>query len=172
MTILQKINSLQYYDGLKGVKDVLKSIFSAVTALETNSVLIFKTESTQNLQTSGLLIVGKYYQLTGNLIAGDNFTNVGLVALASGFIATGTTPNSWNNATQLERYTVTFTEVYNDTLGSLSIVNTPTGERLKFTVSNNTLIDNKIFIFQGSYEIINSNNIYLSGTKGKLEIYN
>ena len=52
--------------------------------------------------TSGTLTVGKRYRLT-DFIAGDDFTNVGAASNADGveFIATGTTPNTWTNSSQV-----------------------------------------------------------------------
>lgn len=49
-------------------------------------------------QTSGTLTIGKRY-IISNFIAGDDFTNVGAAANATGevFIATGTTPTAWAN---------------------------------------------------------------------------
>lgn len=54
-------------------------------------------------QTSGLLIVGKSYKIT-NFKTGDNFLNVGASANVNGeiFIATGTTPTSWTNDSELQ----------------------------------------------------------------------
>lgn len=52
--------------------------------------------------TSGLLTVGKRY-IISTYNAGDNFTNVGAASNAAGvvFIATGTTPTTWTNASAL-----------------------------------------------------------------------
>lgn len=49
-------------------------------------------------QTSGTLTIGKRY-IISDYIAGDDFTNVGAAANATGevFIATGTTPTTWAN---------------------------------------------------------------------------
>lgn len=53
-------------------------------------------------QTSGTLTTGKRYIIT-TFVAGDNFTNVGAAANASGtvFEATGTTPTTWSNGSTL-----------------------------------------------------------------------
>jgi hypothetical protein len=53
-------------------------------------------------QTSGSLVIGKTYEIT-ILNAGDNFINVGAPSNTLGikFIATGTTPQNWTNASEL-----------------------------------------------------------------------
>lgn len=52
--------------------------------------------------TSGTLEVGRKYVIT-SFEAGDNFTNVGAASNATGveFVATGTTPTTWTNSSQL-----------------------------------------------------------------------
>jgi hypothetical protein len=52
--------------------------------------------------TSGALVVSKKYRIT-NFVAGDDFTNVGAASNATGveFVATGTTPTTWTNASTL-----------------------------------------------------------------------
>lgn len=54
--------------------------------------------------TSGLLVVGKTYQID-TLVAGDDFANVGYVAPSTPFIATGTTPTAWTNLTEVVNMT-------------------------------------------------------------------
>jgi len=53
-------------------------------------------------QTSGSLFIGKTYEIT-ILNAGDDFINVGAPSNTIGikFIATGTTPQNWTNASEL-----------------------------------------------------------------------
>jgi hypothetical protein len=55
-----------------------------------------------NIQTDGVLIIGRLYTMLDSYI-GDDFTNVGAITTGSGqsFIATGTTPTSWTLGTQL-----------------------------------------------------------------------
>lgn len=52
--------------------------------------------------TSGTLTIGKRYRLK-DFIAGDDFTNVGAASNADGveFIATGTTPTTWTNLSEV-----------------------------------------------------------------------
>ncbi len=56
--------------------------------------------------TSGSLVTGKRY-LIATYVAGDAFTNVGAASNATGiiFIATGTTPTTWTNASSLQEIT-------------------------------------------------------------------
>ena len=46
---------------------------------------------------SGTLIIGKDYEIAA--IAGDDFTNIGFVAINTPFEATGTTPTTWTDGT-------------------------------------------------------------------------
>jgi len=50
--------------------------------------------------TSGTLVVGRSY-IIYTLNAGDNFTNVGYVSTGVPFVATGTTPTTWANGTEV-----------------------------------------------------------------------
>lgn len=62
----------------------------------------FHAAASSSAQTVGPLVVGKRYTIT-NFVAGDDFTNVGATSNATGisFVATGTTPTTWTNASQL-----------------------------------------------------------------------
>jgi hypothetical protein len=53
-------------------------------------------------QTSGTLAIGRKYRII-SYVASDSFTNVGASSNATGveFIATGTTPTTWTNSSQL-----------------------------------------------------------------------
>ena len=65
-------------------------------------LLIAFNGSAQSTQTAGPLITGQGYQIM-NYVAGDDFTNVGAAANATGtvFVATGTTPAVWTHASTL-----------------------------------------------------------------------
>jgi hypothetical protein len=54
------------------------------------------------LQTSGVLVPGRFYQIT-TFVAGDNFTNVGAPSNTTGavFLATSATPTTWSNGSTL-----------------------------------------------------------------------
>jgi len=60
------------------------------------------TAANQTSLTSGTLTIGKRYRLK-DFIAGDDFTNVGAASNADGveFIATGTTPTTWTNSSEV-----------------------------------------------------------------------
>jgi len=72
------------------------------------SLLIYNTTTgnfefnTEEVQTSGLLEIGKVYTIY-NYIATDDFTNVGASSNVTGeiFTATGTTPTDWTNGSSL-----------------------------------------------------------------------
>ena len=59
---------------------------------------------TQTGQTSGTLVASKRYRIT-TYVSADSFTNVGAASNATGveFVATGTTPTTWTNASTLNR---------------------------------------------------------------------
>lgn len=51
-------------------------------------------------KTSGSLVSGERY-IINELKTGDNFTNVGFEEIKQSFVATGTTPTSWSNLTEV-----------------------------------------------------------------------
>jgi hypothetical protein len=57
-------------------------------------------------QTSGVLVSGKRYYIR-TFQAGDSFTNIGAASNATGviFTATGTTPTTWTNASEIQEIT-------------------------------------------------------------------
>lgn len=59
--------------------------------------------ATEGTLTSGTLTVGQKYRIN-NYVTGDDFTNVGASSNATGeeFVATGTTPTTWSNGSELE----------------------------------------------------------------------
>ena len=59
--------------------------------------------------TSGTLEFAREYVIT-NYVAGDDFTNVGALVNQTGerFVATGVTPTTWTNSSQLESDFITF----------------------------------------------------------------
>lgn len=75
-----------------------------VQAIAVNAQLVPIKEWTipAETATSGTLIVGVTYTIT-TFAAGDNFSNVGATANATGtqFVATGTTPTTWTNGSTL-----------------------------------------------------------------------
>lgn len=177
MTALEKINSLQYFDGLKSVKDILKNIFSSITSLETNSVIVLSNTGLVNtFQTSGSLVIGGLYNIPF-LELGDNFTNVGYVSNSSLFIATGTTPTNWSNSTSVQKYTSNAIIEFNDIDNNI-LIKAHTTDNSSFsillTITNGKFINNKIFTTNSAYTWINNNNIALqaSSDKVKIEVYN
>ena len=77
---------------------------SDVTELITLGVNPADQWGTQTGQTSGTLVASKRYRIT-TYVSADSFTNVGAASNATGveFVATGTTPTTWTNASTLNR---------------------------------------------------------------------
>jgi hypothetical protein len=75
-----------------------------VTELITIGVNPADQWGTQTGQTSGTLVASKRYRIT-TYVSSDSFTNVGAASNATGveFVATGTTPTTWTNASTLNR---------------------------------------------------------------------
>lgn len=74
-----------------------------------------------NELTSGTLEVGKKYVIYAVKV-GDDFSNVGFVAVNVPFIATATTPTSWGNFTEVIPVFYDIKEVVNTTGGTMSLV--------------------------------------------------
>ena len=178
MTILEKINSLQYYDSIKKNREVLRSMFSSLTSLETNSVIIIKDTALNQLpnQTSGSLVLGGLYFIA-DVLAGDNFTNVGFIGSNKFFIATSTNPTSWSNGSLVIRFqsiaNIPFNDVDINLIFKAHAYNNLGGTLI--TITNNKFIDNKIFVANASYKFIDSNNIFIhipTAKDAKIEVYN
>lgn len=95
-----------------------------------NSVILSKYRgASQTIRTSGTLTVGKQYQIV-NYVLGDSFTNVGAASNATGvtFVATGTTPTAWTNASQLKQIGAVL-ELKGENMGHVSAIDT-SGNRL------------------------------------------
>jgi hypothetical protein len=75
-----------------------------VTELITVGVNPADQWGTQTGQTSGTLVASKRYRIT-TYVSADSFTNVGAASNTTGveFVATGTTPTTWTNASTLNR---------------------------------------------------------------------
>jgi hypothetical protein len=75
-----------------------------VTELITIGVNPADQWGTQTGQTSGTLVASKRYRIT-TYVSADSFTNVGAASNTTGveFVATGTTPTTWTNASTLNR---------------------------------------------------------------------
>ena len=113
-TILQKIASLEYYNGLMDVKEILKSIYSSVTTLETNKVFVGEFDVSRATLVQGTpFVVGQKY-IVYTLQAGDDFSNIGYVSSDEFFVATGTTPTVWSNSTSVEVQNEILIPYFND----------------------------------------------------------
>jgi hypothetical protein len=77
---------------------------SDVTELITLGVNPADQWGSQTGQTSGTLVASKRYRIT-TYVSADSFTNVGAASNTTGveFVATGTTPTTWTNASTLNR---------------------------------------------------------------------
>jgi hypothetical protein len=85
------LDTLFFSDGTKQSSAATGVGYMVYTALLTQTTVS---------STSGLLVVGKTYQIN-TLVAGDDFANVGYAAPATPFVATGTTPTVWTNSTSV-----------------------------------------------------------------------
>ena len=176
MTTLQKINALQYYDGLKAVKDVLKSIFSSITSLETNSAIVGQVTLVPTTLTSGTLEVGTPY-IINTLNVGDDFSNVGYTQNNRYFIATGTTPTSWANGTTANGRNKTLRVDFNDVdinyTSKMVVFGASFSNELQFTITNGKFINPlKVFSTNVNVTVIDSNNIIIPSGRFKIEVYN
>jgi len=133
------IETLEVRDNFSNVGYVSEGIpFEATgttpTTYVNSTVVNFVTEL-----TSGDLIVGKDYQI--DEILGDDFTNVGFVAINTPFEATGTTPTTWTNSTIV-------TNVTTQTSGVLIIGQT---YEIAELLTNTDNFDNVGFVEVGEY---------------------
>jgi len=97
--------------------------------------------------TSGLLEVGKTY-IIKTLTAGDDFANVGYVDLSTPFVATGTTPTTWTNLTEVINMTdsAPVALVLENTIGG-DIIWTYSGVREYNGTLSNAFPENKTAFF-------------------------
>jgi hypothetical protein len=77
------------YDGTREIKFDIQNV--------TNQSTWAATEVTS---TSGSLVEGKTYNIA-ELESGDDFSNVGYVEEGTDFVATGTTPTTWDQSTEV-----------------------------------------------------------------------
>lgn len=86
----------QYEEARMKVSELRKLMNDGSTPLRYKAIIDFTYES----YTSGTLTIGKEYVISV-LEAGDDFSNVGYVSDKATFIATGTTPTTWTNSTEV-----------------------------------------------------------------------
>jgi hypothetical protein len=103
-----------------GMDDTKFMIVQANTHVIPPKVYVALLTQTTVSTTSGLLVVGKTY-LIMNLVAGDDFANVGYTSINIPFIATGTTPTNWTNSTEVINVTdsVPVATVLENTIGEV-----------------------------------------------------
>jgi hypothetical protein len=157
--ILKQLNKLTSV--LFGLKEAATPNYKVFTALLTQS----GTSSTVNA-TSGLLIVGVSYNIdTYN--AGDDFSNVGGPAAGLqgewdgySFLATGTTPNNWNNLSSLDYNTgAPVATVLENTIGNVywSYI---TDGGYRGTIDEDLVTEGKQAVFSPTFAINTSVNDY------------
>lgn len=182
-TVLQKIEELQYFDGLRSMKEVLKNIFKNVTELEINNIIVGRL-SARNINVTPVggggeetsLRIGKRY-IVRTLTAGDNFTNVGFVAINVPFVATATTP-TLHTTSQLIYLSADTTIIFNDVDPALKVeLNFDFDEsnyKTNFIITNNKFDINKVYPILPSAEVKTTN--LITGNPGtyyfKIEVYN
>lgn len=84
----------------EGVCDDYTSGGTTVTEETQRSCIIEDVYTIPGFYTSGSLTIGNRYTIY-TLQAGDNFSNLGYVSEGVAFTATGTTPTSWSNGTEV-----------------------------------------------------------------------
>lgn len=97
---IDKLTKERFFDLPKALKDILNRF-----KLVAGKVKKCKVKVTTDLLTSGQLVKGNLYQIS-TVESGDNFSNVGYVSGSLVFKATGTTPTSWSNGTEVLEYTL------------------------------------------------------------------
>lgn len=127
--------------------------------------------------TSGTLEVGEQYTIT-ELLAGDDFSNVGYVSDGVSFTATGTTPNTWTNNTTVTADNCIFKIIYNDIDENVTITNSTSEQDTYITITNGAFNIDKTFpnIPAGSnVRVEDSNTVYFNKQNTpryfKIEIY-
>jgi hypothetical protein len=85
---------------LYDINHIYNAINTAKAEVRPYDVYVALLTQTTVSPTSGLLVVGKTYKID-TLVAGDDFANVGYVAPSTPFVATGTTPTTWTNSTEV-----------------------------------------------------------------------
>lgn len=92
--------SKSVYDTMHIYNSLNSAIASAVALARPYNVYVALLTQTTVSTTSGLLVTGKTYVIN-TLVVGDDFANVGYVAQSTPFVATGTTPTTWTNSTEV-----------------------------------------------------------------------
>lgn len=82
-------------------KERIGNVLRKISNENKSKVLRVNITTLDDTQTDGNLIVGKKYYIE-ELASGDDFSNVGYVEDGEIFIATGTTPEIWENGTVVE----------------------------------------------------------------------
>jgi hypothetical protein len=114
------------HDGREEIVNPISIPFQVVkTSAKTFSVCPPPSDGATTL-TSGTLTVGVTYRITG-FVTGDDFTNVGAASNADDveFVATGTTPTTWTNSSEVTQIDATVFEfdhyVYPDDISHTSL---------------------------------------------------
>lgn len=118
-----------------------------------------------NYLTSGTLVVGKNYNVD-NLVAGDDFSNVGYVSVGVSFVATGTTPTVWTNGSGVQEEDAVVKEVSN-TMGGVVEYKIINGNTRHIIITTGDFVDlNKIIVYPigGSsvLSLINANTLQVT----------
>lgn len=82
---------------LNSLKSISKLLFQVLGLIGTDELVTATGVATEITTTSGLLVIGKTYNVVATLST-DDFANVGWVSDGVDFVATGTTPTVWTNS--------------------------------------------------------------------------
>lgn len=180
---IQKIIKDQtWFNTVDTNKKIQDYLLKNITALETNSVIVGTIDANalpvSSTSVEKLFRIGKRY-VVSTLTAGDNFTNVGFVALNVPFVATATTPilQTTSQVFYLKADSVIF---FNDVDPNLKIeTNFDTLLNTYITqvkITNNKFNVLKVYPVFGSYPEIRNSNLLINGDQTfgyfKIEVYN
>lgn len=114
--------------------------------------------------TSGTLATGKRYKIVA-FVAGDNFTNVGASSNATGvvFTASGTTPTTWSNSSELQEITANL-----DFDATAAEVQTALNNTAWITADGGVTVTGQILVFLVSWTTTGTN-AQMTGFAGNLQ---
>jgi hypothetical protein len=138
---------------------------TATTAAKINGVKVYSAFLSQatTSSVSGSLIVGELYRIDV-VESGDDFSNVGLVNPVQEFVATGTTPTSWANGTEVFHLQNPVATVMENTLGGTvvwqrveGLPGNYTGTLASAFTANKTSNDSQSWAVGSSLNVVNWN---------------
>ncbi len=166
----EKVSWYKLPEKIKKVDDKVKSLkISNIIVGELSFGFLTVTQGTP-------FEVGKKY-IVDNLRAGDNFSNIGYVSAGVAFVATGTTPTTWTNNSDILKIVENLVEYYND-LDPNVYVEYVSGNTRRIKITNGGFTALKTFpnIVGGSQiDVVDTNTITFNAQNSpkyfKIEVY-